>query len=62
MSIASATDPGKSSLAQDFDQIYREHARFVFRTAYGITGNRQDAEDVLQAVIPEVDFQGNSSG
>jgi RNA polymerase sigma factor (sigma-70 family) len=68
MSIASVTDSDKSSLTEHFDQIYRDHARVVFRTAYGITGNRQDAEDVLQAVFlkllsrgtPQVD--GNLKG
>lgn len=33
------------------EHSYREHAAAVFRTAYRITGNPSDAEDVLQTVF-----------
>ena len=33
------------------DTMYREHHTMVFRTAYRITGNAPDAEDVLQTVF-----------
>jgi RNA polymerase sigma-70 factor (ECF subfamily) len=33
------------------DDLYREHQSMVFRTAYRITGNAADAEDVLQTVF-----------
>ena len=33
------------------DAMYREHHTMVFRTAYRITGNAADAEDVLQTVF-----------
>lgn len=33
------------------DDIYRDHHVMVFRTAYRITGNAADAEDVLQTVF-----------
>jgi RNA polymerase sigma-70 factor, ECF subfamily len=33
------------------DVMYREHHTMVFRTAYRITGNAADAEDVLQTVF-----------
>jgi RNA polymerase sigma-70 factor (ECF subfamily) len=32
-------------------QVFSEHAQFVFRTAYGVTGSHEDAEDVLQTVF-----------
>ena len=32
-------------------QVFMEHAQFVFRTAYGVTGSHEDAEDVLQTVF-----------
>ena len=35
----------------DLEQIYREHHRRVIQAAYRITGNAQDAEDVLQTVF-----------
>jgi RNA polymerase sigma-70 factor (ECF subfamily) len=33
------------------DVMYKEHHAMVFRTAYRITGNAADAEDVLQTVF-----------
>ena len=33
------------------DAMYREHHAMVFRTAYRVTGNAPDAEDVLQTVF-----------
>src|SRR5271167_2152313 len=33
------------------DQMYEAHHGMVFRTAYRITGNATDAEDVLQTVF-----------
>ena len=35
----------------DLEQLFRDHHRLVFRTAYRITGNTGDAEDVLQTVF-----------
>lgn len=37
--------------AGDLEQLFREHHGLVFRTAYRITGNAGDAEDVLQTVF-----------
>jgi RNA polymerase sigma-70 factor (ECF subfamily) len=33
------------------DNMYRDHHAMVFRTAYRVTGNAADAEDVLQTVF-----------
>jgi len=33
------------------DQMYGDHHAMVFRTAYRVTGNTSDAEDVLQTVF-----------
>jgi RNA polymerase sigma-70 factor (ECF subfamily) len=33
------------------EPIYREHSRVVLQTAYRVTGNAEDAEDVLQTVF-----------
>lgn len=35
----------------DLESVYREHSRLVLRAAYRVTGNAQDAEDVLQTVF-----------
>ncbi len=37
--------------AADLEQVFREHHAGVFRAAYRITGNADDAEDVLQTVF-----------
>ena len=44
--IAADTEP-----ALDLEQAFEEHHAMVFRTAYRITGNTSDAEDVLQTVF-----------
>ena len=40
------TDP-----TQWLEPVYREHARAVIQAAYRVTGNAEDAEDVLQTVF-----------
>jgi RNA polymerase sigma-70 factor (ECF subfamily) len=39
------------TLAKEFEELFREHYRLVYRTAYSVTGSRQDAEDVLQTIF-----------
>src|SRR5437588_12816905 len=48
--MAAPTEPAGMSV-KDLEQIFREHHGLVFRTAYRITGNAGDAEDVLQTVF-----------
>jgi len=48
--IAIATREPARCLPEEFDRIYREHAQFIYRTAFRITADRQDAEDVLQSL------------
>ncbi len=47
---ATHTDPLPPPSAE-LESIFREHHPKVFGTAYRITGNAQDAEDVLQTVF-----------
>ena len=35
----------------EFDQLFREHYRLIYRTALAITGRSEDAEDVLQTIF-----------
>jgi RNA polymerase sigma-70 factor (ECF subfamily) len=42
------TDLSHMTLLQDLDQIFRDNYHWVYRTAYGVTGQPEDAEDVLQ--------------
>ena len=39
------------ALSQEFEALYLAHCQLVYRAAYAITGNRQDAEDVLQRIF-----------
>jgi RNA polymerase sigma-70 factor (ECF subfamily) len=39
------------AMVKPLDQMYEAHHGMVFRTAYRITGNAADAEDVLQTVF-----------
>jgi len=51
--MSTVTLPGvtKRPLAQEFERIFREHHELVYRTAYGVTGRAEDAEDVLQTIF-----------
>ena len=44
--LDSATQP-----EAELERIFREHHAMVFRAAYRVTGNADDAEDVLQTVF-----------
>ena len=45
------TIPTSAGEPADLEQLFRNHHRLVFRTAYRITGNAGDAEDVLQTIF-----------
>ena len=51
MSIITTSEQGYSPGAQEFDEIFSTHAQLVYRTAYGVTGSHEDAEDVLQTIF-----------
>jgi RNA polymerase sigma-70 factor (ECF subfamily) len=38
-------------LDPEFERVFREFHEFVYRTAYGVTGRAEDAEDVVQTVF-----------
>jgi RNA polymerase sigma-70 factor (ECF subfamily) len=38
-------------LPEDFERIFNENQALVYRVAYRITGNSEDAEDVLQTLF-----------
>jgi RNA polymerase sigma-70 factor (ECF subfamily) len=48
--MAAQVDPAKLPEAE-LERIFREHHAMVFRAAYRVTGNADDAEDVLQTVF-----------
>jgi RNA polymerase sigma-70 factor (ECF subfamily) len=60
------TNPGPDPV-EWLEPIYREHSRAVIQAAYRVTGNADDAEDVLQTVFTRLarrsdppDFSGGA--
>jgi RNA polymerase sigma-70 factor (ECF subfamily) len=51
MAIATVPVVNGDILTQEFESIFRENCLFVYRTAYSVTGNHSDAEDVVQTVF-----------
>ena len=39
------------ALPLELEELFLEHCQMLHRTAYAITGHRQDAEDVLQSIF-----------
>jgi RNA polymerase sigma-70 factor, ECF subfamily len=50
MSTVTMPDPTADN-SQEFEDLFREHYLLVYRTACVITGNPQDAEDILQTIF-----------
>ena len=48
---AIATRVNPQHLPEEFERLYCEHSRFIYRTAYRITGNSEDAEDAMQTLF-----------
>jgi RNA polymerase sigma-70 factor (ECF subfamily) len=46
-----STDPLEDDLVRELEAIFRAHYRMTYRTAYGVTGNSEDAEDVVQTIF-----------
>jgi RNA polymerase sigma-70 factor (ECF subfamily) len=40
-----------ASFPEEFEALFQEHYVLVYRTAYGVTGRVEDAEDVVQTVF-----------
>jgi RNA polymerase sigma-70 factor (ECF subfamily) len=49
--IVEAPEQDVAGVDPDLEAIFREHYPTVYRTAYGVTGSAQDAEDVAQTVF-----------
>lgn len=46
--VPKSVDP---AVTEELGRVYREHAPLIYRTAWGVLGTREDAEDVLQSVF-----------
>src|SRR5215510_7864388 len=51
MSTLTMPEKNKTTLPEEFEGLYREHATFVYRTAFRITQNSEEAEDILQTIF-----------
>ena len=51
MSIAALPSMSDAALPGELEGLFQAHYRLIYRTAYSVTGSRQDAEDVLQTVF-----------
>ncbi|MFZ0758501.1 MAG: sigma-70 family RNA polymerase sigma factor [Candidatus Sulfotelmatobacter sp.] len=49
--LLSVQEEATIAIPDELEQVFRAHHGLVFRTAYRITGNAGDAEDVLQTVF-----------
>jgi RNA polymerase sigma-70 factor (ECF subfamily) len=56
-----AVNETASSEPFGLESVFLEHQRRVFRAAFRITGNAQDAEDVLQTVFLRLARQGDAA-
>ena len=41
----------RGPVAFDLEELWKEHSRSVYRAAYRVTGNKTDAEDVVQTIF-----------
>src|SRR5262245_39367974 len=67
MSTVAAPGATNRRLKPQLEQLFREHAQMVYRTAYTMLGNASDAEDVLQTVFlrlmrSESEMESNPKG
>ena len=60
-SVMAAQMDSASLSHADLEQLFREHHALVFRAAYRITGNPDDAEDVLQTVFMRMIKRGSTA-
>src|SRR5436190_5073078 len=51
MSTVTISQENKTTLPEEFERLYREHATFVYRIALRITRNAEESEDILQTIF-----------
>jgi len=60
MSTATMSDVTSEALSEEIDRVFCEHYRMVYRTAFGVIGWVEDAEDVVQTLFLRLLRQGTS--
>jgi RNA polymerase sigma-70 factor (ECF subfamily) len=51
MQATSVSTVASEPFPQEFEDLFQEHYVLVYRTAYGVTGRVEDAEDVVQTLF-----------
>jgi RNA polymerase sigma-70 factor (ECF subfamily) len=51
LTMSGASSATGSCLTSEIEQLFSDHSAMLYRTAYGMLGNRADAEDVLQTLF-----------
>lgn len=51
MQATSVQNVAGEPFSQEFEDLFQEHYVLVYRTAYGVTGRVEDAEDVVQTLF-----------
>src|SRR5689334_21928830 len=51
LTIRAMSEIERPQFNPEVDVLFRQHSRLVYRTACVVTGNREDAEDVLQTIF-----------
>src|SRR6185295_15162626 len=51
MSTVTLSDVTRTPLMQELDRMFREYHQLIYRTAYGVTGSREDAQDIVQTIF-----------
>jgi RNA polymerase sigma-70 factor, ECF subfamily len=51
MATITSRSATREPVDHEFDEIFRQHYQLIYRTAFGVTGSSEDAEDVLQTIF-----------
>lgn len=51
LKMPDVSSAASSRLRPELERLFHEHSNMLYRTAYGMLGNRADAEDVLQTLF-----------
>src|SRR5262245_5923799 len=62
MSTATVFNVANEPLADEVEEVFREHYALVYRTAFSVTGSPQDAEDVIQNLFLQILRKGFPPG
>jgi RNA polymerase sigma-70 factor (ECF subfamily) len=62
MSTVTISNEPRECLPQEFDDLFREHYPLVYRTAFSVIFNAEDAEDVVQTVFLRILRNGLPAG